>query len=195
MLATSVFLGEYEQTNFAIYTRIYGLYDEPFSIFICSIGPPKIFWKTPGGNITTFYLVVNKLFGDEGSKPCPSLMIYTISGCELITALVFAMSVCRDSPSKLWPCVLNNVIVYLWLSEFDTPTFTAIFHCHTHVACCWWVSLPFDPIRIVVLKKLLDLCVLHLIKCIDQLLLYSNKVWFIVGTYLSHIYSSCNQSS
>ena len=43
-------------------------------------------YPTPGGDITTFNLVVNKLFGDKGLKPCPSLIISTVSGCEFMTA-------------------------------------------------------------------------------------------------------------
>ena len=61
-------------------------------------------WKIPGGGITTFDLVVNKLFGEKGLNPWPSLIVSTVSGRELITA----MSVCKDSSSKLWPCVCNN---------------------------------------------------------------------------------------
>ena len=56
-------------------------------------------WKTLGGGITTFDLLVNKLFGDKGLKPCPSLFVSTVSGRELITASVSATSVCRDSSS------------------------------------------------------------------------------------------------
>ena len=77
------------------------------------------------------------------------------------------------------------ILVYLWLNEFGTPIY--------HPFVMIWLSLLFDPIGTVVLKNLLDLCVVHLIECIDLLLIYSNKVWFIVGMYLSHISSSCSQ--
>ena len=36
------------------------------------------------------------------------MIVFTVSGRELITASVSTMSVCKDSSSKLWLCVCNN---------------------------------------------------------------------------------------
>ena len=66
------------------------------------------FWKTPGGGITTFAFIVSILFGDIGIWLCPSLIVSTVNGREFIIASVSIISVCRDSSSKLCPCVCKR---------------------------------------------------------------------------------------
>ena len=65
-------------------------------------------WKTTGGDITTFAFIVSILFGDIGIGLCPSLIPSTVNGQEFITASVSVISVCRDSSSKLCPCVCRR---------------------------------------------------------------------------------------
>ena len=79
-------------------------------------------WKTPGGSITTFDLVGNKLFGDKGLKS--SLIASTVSGRELITASVPVMGVCRDPSSKHHHHVFATImLVHLWLKESVIPIY------------------------------------------------------------------------
>ena len=66
------------------------------------------FWKTPGGSITTFALIVSILFRDISIGLCPSLIVSTDNGREFIIASVSVISVCRDSSSKLYPCVCRR---------------------------------------------------------------------------------------
>ena len=66
------------------------------------------FWKTPGGGITTFVLIVSILFGDIGIGLWPSLIASTVNGQEFIIASVSVISVCRNSSSKLCPCVCRR---------------------------------------------------------------------------------------
>ena len=71
-------------------------------------------WKAPGVGITTFDLVVNKLYDDKGLKSCPSLIISTVSSHELITASVLTTSVCRGSSFKIcleqWYCYMTIIL-------------------------------------------------------------------------------------
>ena len=69
-----------------------------------------------------FFQQYSMLFGDKGLKSCPLLINYTVSGCELISFTVLAMSFCRDSSCKLWPCVCNN--------DASIPLAKQIWHTH-----------------------------------------------------------------
>ena len=106
LLTTSVFLGDCEQITYTIYTKIYLLNAALFPISVCNIN--LVFEKTPGGSITAVDVVVNRLFGDKGLNPGSSLIVSTVSGSELITPSVSALSVCKDCSFTLWPCICNK---------------------------------------------------------------------------------------
>ena len=53
--------------------------------------------------MTTLDFIVNKLEGDKGKEPVTLLMVSTVNGLEFTTASASAISVQRDSSSRLLP--------------------------------------------------------------------------------------------
>ena len=60
----------------------------------------------PGGGNITFNFMVSKLGGDKGMSLLNSLMVFAVISLEFNRASTLTSSVCDDSSSKLFPCVL-----------------------------------------------------------------------------------------
>ena len=64
------------------------------------------------------------------------MIVSIVSGRELVTASVLAMSICRDSSSRLWTCACNNdasipLAEWIWRSHIPTMLIAAggfLFH-------------------------------------------------------------------
>ena len=79
------------------------------------------FVKTPGGGMTTFVFIVNRLLGESGIWLLISLKVSTVSGLELIIDSTSAIKVLSASSFNDWPCVFSNpskipLVVWIWCS-------------------------------------------------------------------------------
>ena len=62
----------------------------------------------PGGGNITFDFMVSKLAGDKGMSLLRSLIFSVVTGLEFTIASTSTSTVCNDSLSKLFPCVLTK---------------------------------------------------------------------------------------
>ena len=107
------------------------------------------FPNAPGGGITTFDFIVRRWLGESATSLLTSLMVSTTSGLELTMASTSVNRVFNDSSSKLLLWVLNN----------DAKIFLADQICLSHIppmTCHGWVSLPNDPICLLIEHEMFD---------------------------------------
>ena len=80
--------------------------------------------KTPGGVMTAFVFIVNRLLGESGIWLLVSLKVSTVRGLKLIIDCTYATKVLSVSLFNDWPCVFSNpskIPLAVWIWRSHTP--------------------------------------------------------------------------
>ena len=131
---------------------------------------------------------VRKLLGDIVVGMFASLRVSTVRGLEFTINSTSVITDLRNwsFKDKLW--VRRSPSNMFLASDLTLPN-------TTHMWCCWWITLPVNPICSIFLEELLDFIVTHFLESLLQFILCFPKICSIDWPDGSNSTSFCHEPS